>query len=80
MYFISNHDRHQLSYSGKKKVSVKCLFILSSATGYTETVLDVINSFFHIYADFVCTIHFMVGMPLRKWDLLPSCFIGRESS
>ena len=58
MCFISNHDSYQLGYSSKKKVGVKCLFILSSATGYTETVLDVIDGFFHIYTDFVCTIPF----------------------
>ena len=58
MCFISNHDSYQLGYSSKKKVGVKCLFILSSATGYTETVLDVIDGFFNIDTYFVCTIPF----------------------
>ena len=58
MDLVSNHHSDQLSNSGEKKVCVKRFLILSSSTGNTETVFEMVDRFLDIDSDFVGFIPF----------------------
>ena len=58
MDLVSNHHSDQLSNSGEKKVCMKRFLILSSSTGNTETVFEMVDRFLDIDSDFVGFIPF----------------------
>ena len=58
MDLVSNHHSDQLGNTGEKKVCVKRFLILSSSTGNTETVFEMVDRFLDIDSDFVGFIPF----------------------
>ena len=58
MDLVSNHHSDQLSNTGEKKVCVKRFLILSSSTGNTETVFEMVDGFFNIDTNLVGFIPF----------------------
>ena len=59
MQLIGYHHRNKLGDPGKQQVRMERLFILRFAPCKTETVLKVVNGFFHVHADFVGGIPFL---------------------
>ena len=53
MDLVSNNHSDQMSNSGEKKVCMKRFLILSSSTGNTETVFEMVDRFLDIDSDFV---------------------------
>ena len=58
MDLVSNHHSDQLSNTGEKKVCVKRFLILSSSTGNTETVFEMVDRFLDIDTNLVGFIPF----------------------
>ena len=58
MDLISNHQSDQLGNTGEKKVCMKCFLILSSSTGNTETVFEMVDRFLDIDTNLVGFIPF----------------------
>ena len=59
MQLIGYHHCNKLGDPGKRQVRMEGLFILRFAPCKAETVLKVVNVFFHVHADFVGGISFL---------------------
>lgn len=51
--FIRKYNCYQLGNSCKDQIGVKCFLILSSSSGQTKIILDVVNISFYGGSDFV---------------------------
>mgnify|MGYP000159824270 FL=1 len=56
--FIRKYNCYQLGNSCKDQIGVKCFLILSSSSGQTKIILDVVNISFYGGSDFVSVIPF----------------------
>ena len=56
--FIRKYNCYQLGNSCKDQIGVKCFLILSSSSGQTKIILDVVNISFYGGSDFVGVIPF----------------------
>ena len=53
MDLVSHHNSYKLCDSGKQQIRMECFLILSLASGDTETVLEMMDGFFHIHTYFM---------------------------
>lgn len=53
MNFICDHNGYELGNARKQQICMKCFLIPRFSSGYTKTVLKMVNCFFHIYSDFI---------------------------
>ena len=60
MELVSHYNSYKLCNSGKQQIRMECFLILGPASCDTETVLEMVNGFFHIHT------YFIGGVPFQR--------------